>query len=139
MVGAYANAVQDAANNANGAANGFYGVGMMNMASGGMIGGTAQGVFQGQGVSAQSPVDPFAKPEAPVAAVAATPAVEGTPCSKCGTPVVGNFCTECGTPKNAPVEEPKAEEPAAAPANKCPECGAEVTGKFCTECGTEIK
>lgn len=133
MVGAYANAVQDAANNSNGAVNGFMGVGMMNMASGGMVGGAAQGAFQNQGVSAASPIDPFAKPEGAVA-VAAAPAVEGTPCPKCGTPVVGNFCTECGTPKGgAPVE------PAAEPANKCPECGAEVTGKFCTECGTEIK
>lgn len=38
LTGAYAQAVQDAANNANGAANGFMGVGMMNMASGGEIG-----------------------------------------------------------------------------------------------------
>ena len=38
LVGAYANAVQDAANNAGGAMNGFMGVGMMNMASGGMFG-----------------------------------------------------------------------------------------------------
>ena len=37
LVGAYANAVQDAANNANGAVNGFMGIGMMNMASGGMM------------------------------------------------------------------------------------------------------
>ena len=43
LTGAYANAVQDAANNANGAANGFMGVGMMNMASGGMVAGTAAG------------------------------------------------------------------------------------------------
>ena len=137
MVGAYSNAVQDAANNPNGAVNGFMGVGMMNMASGGMVGGAAQGAFQNQGVSAASPIDPFAKPEGAVAVAAASaPAVEGTPCPKCGTPITGKFCTECGTPKDgaAPAEEPKAEA-----ANKCPECGAEVTGKFCTECGTEIK
>ena len=42
LVGAYANAVQDAANNAGGAMNGFMGVGMMNMASGGMFGGVQQ-------------------------------------------------------------------------------------------------
>lgn len=36
MVGAYSNAVEEAAKNANGAANGFMGVGMMNMATGGM-------------------------------------------------------------------------------------------------------
>ena len=143
LVGAYANAVQDAANNANGAANGFYGVGMMNMASGGMMGGTAQGVFQGQGTTAQTPVDPFAKPEVAVAAapaVAPTPVVDGVPCPKCGTPITGKFCTECGTPK--PVDEPTpVEEEPAAPVveeKKCPQCGAVATGKFCTECGTQI-
>ena len=134
MVGAYANAVQDAANNANGAANGFYGVGMMNMASGGMIGGTAQGVFNQQGTTAQTAVDPFAgNNQAPaVAPVAAqAPATDGVPCPKCGTLIVGKFCPECGEPKPAPATSngPK----------KCPECGAEVTGKFCTECGTKVE
>ena len=46
LVGAYANAVQDAANNAGGAQNGFMGIGMMNMATGGMMGGAAQGPWQ---------------------------------------------------------------------------------------------
>ena len=48
LTGAYAQAVQDAANNANGAANGFMGVGMMNMASGGVVGGVANGAFVNQ-------------------------------------------------------------------------------------------
>ena len=43
LVDAYSSAVKDAANNANGAANGFMGIGMMNMASNGMMGGAAQG------------------------------------------------------------------------------------------------
>lgn len=45
MVGAYSNAVEDAAKNANGAANGFMGIGMMNMATGGMTTGAANGVW----------------------------------------------------------------------------------------------
>ena len=94
LTGAYAKAVQDAANNANGAANGMIGVGMMNMASGGMIGGVAQGAFQNQGVSAQD----LAGNQA-----AATPAPatsEGGFCPKCGAPVQAGaaFCSKCGNP-----------------------------------------
>ena len=46
LTGAYANAVQDAAKNSNGAMNGFMGIGMMNMASNGMVGGVATGPWQ---------------------------------------------------------------------------------------------
>ena len=133
MVGAYANAVQDAANNANGAANGFYGVGMMNMASGGMMGGTAQGVFNQQGTVANGTVDPFANNN--VAVAAQTPVKDGVPCPKCGTMITGKFCPECGEPK--PVE--KAAGPEKPATKKCPECGADVEGKFCTECGTKVE
>ena len=90
LVGAYGRAVQDAANNANGAAAGMMGVGMMNMASGGMIGGVAQGAFQNQGVSAQD----LQNQQAPAA-----PAAEGGKfCSKCGSPVAADaaFCSKCG-------------------------------------------
>ena len=121
LVGAYSNAVQDAANNANGAANGMFGVGMMNMASGGMMGGTAQAAFATTGTSAKTPVDPFAKEDTS----------NSVKCPKCGAVVTGKFCGECGTAR--PSEEKKKEE------KKCPKCGAVVTGKFCGECGTEIK
>jgi membrane protease subunit (stomatin/prohibitin family) len=122
LVGSYSNAVQDAANNANGAASGMFGVGMMNMASGGMMSGTSQGVFAAQGTTAAQPIDPFAKTS------------EGVKCPKCGTLITGKFCPECGEPRPEPVkEETKKEE------KKCPKCGAVVTGKFCTECGTEVK
>ena len=130
LVGSYSNAVQDAANNANGAANGMFGVGMMNMASGGMIGGTAQGVFAAQGTTAAQPVDPFAK----TAVVAG--AVDGVKCPKCGAVITGKFCSECGEPKPEAKEEPKKEKKAE---KKCPKCGAVATGKFCTECGTAIE
>ena len=80
LTGAYANAVQDAANNANGAANGLIGVGMMNMASGGMIGGAVTNAFQQQGNNVGG---------------------SGKFCSNCGSPVNGgNFCTNCGNKLN---------------------------------------
>jgi len=127
LVGAYSNAVQDAANNANGAMNGFMGVGMMNMASGGMVGGATQNPFMNNGGSAATPVDPYAKPaEAPAPVIAAAASVPaGVKCPQCGAMITGKFCSECGT--KAP-EGPK----------KCPKCGIEAKGKFCTECGTKI-
>lgn len=107
LVGAYANAVQDAANNSAGAMNGFVGMGMMNMASGGVVGGATQNVFnQNNGQQQQfTPVDPFA--QQPVAAAVQTEAPveevqeeksESTNkfCSDCGTPVTGKFCSNCG-------------------------------------------
>jgi len=94
LTGAYSRAVQDAAKNENGAANAFMGVGMMNMASGGMVGGTAQGVFQNQGVSAQD----LANGNQPAAAAAPTANGEAKFCPNCGTQSNGGkFCTNCGT------------------------------------------
>lgn len=46
MTEAYANAVESAAQNANGAINGFMGIGMVNMMSGGMVGGNVNGAWQ---------------------------------------------------------------------------------------------
>lgn len=91
LVGSYGKAVQDAANNANGAANGFMGVGMMNMASGGMMGAATQAPFQNQGVSAQDIANNGA-------AAAATTAGEGAKfCPECGKPTNGaKFCPNCG-------------------------------------------
>ena len=110
LVGAYANAVQDAAKNDGGAAQGFMGVGMMNMASGGMMGGVAQAPFANQNQAPQTPIDPFQKPEVKeepvveeakekVAAPTEEVKVEATTpkfCSNCGTPVTGKFCSNCG-------------------------------------------
>ena len=147
LVGAYANAVEGAANNANGAMNGFMGIGMMNMASGGMFNATAGNVangaqfMQGNAEMAQAAQTPVAPTEPVVAAAAvATPAAaEGEKvCSKCGAKLVGKFCTECGT-NNEEVEAPAAEE---TPAKVfCPKCGKELPAgaKFCTDCGTAIE
>ena len=90
LVGSYGRAVQDAANNPNGAGTGFMGVGMMNMASGGMIGAATTGAFQNKGVTAQDIG----------AGDASTPEGNGEVpnfCPKCGTPTNGaNFCSKCG-------------------------------------------
>lgn len=114
LTGAYANAVQDAANNANGAANGFMGLGMMNMASGGMIGGAAQTAVNNQNASASVNYDPYDN------ANRQQPVVE--------TPV-----------EETATEEPSAEAPAEA--NKfCPNCGTpSAGGNFCGSCGNKLK
>ena len=75
LVGSYGTAVVDAANNPNGAANGLFGVGMMNMASGGVLGGAAMGAFQDGNNQA---------------------AAANGYCSKCGAPLSGPFCSKCG-------------------------------------------
>ena len=94
LTGAYANAVQDAANNTSGAANAFMGVGMMNMASGGMMGGAAAGAFQRVGTTAAD-----LHGAAPAAEAQAAPVYAGAKfCPECGTKTNGaKFCPECGT------------------------------------------
>ena len=89
LVGDYGQALKDAANNPNGAATGMIGVGMMNMASGGMVAGTAQGAFQNPGYS----VAGAAQQAAPAEGTA-----EGTNfCPECGKPTNGSkFCPNCG-------------------------------------------
>jgi len=114
------NVMEKAASNSNGAANGFVGLGVMNMASGGMTGGVMQNAFTSQ-QQPQQTYDPY-KQEA--AAVSTTTPVGANKCPKCGKVGNGKFCSECGTAMVA--NGPK----------KCSKCGHEVTGNFCTECGT---
>ncbi len=109
LVGAQAQAMQDAANNTGGAAMGFMGMGMA-MNTGGM---NAANLFS---MGAQQPV---AAPAAP----AAKPAAGAWTCPSCGTAATGKFCPECGTKK--PEE-----------GWKC-SCGAVNKGKFCSECGSK--
>ena len=138
LVGAQAQAMQDAANNANGAAMGFMGMGMA-MNTGGM---NAANLFS---MGAQQPV---AAPAAPAAAAA-----DGWTCA-CGKVNKGKFCTECGAKKPADgwtcacgkvnkgkfCSECGAKKPADAPLYKCDKCGWEPEDpakppKFCPECG----
>lgn len=126
MTGAYANAVQSAASNANGAANGFMGIGMMNMAAGNAFG----GVTAGNGASPMNPqADAAVKAQTPVEAPE-TKSQENNnswKCTKCGAQNNGKFCTECGTKK----EESKF----------CTNCGNKLDNdsKFCSECGTKVE
>lgn len=98
LTGAYAQAVQDAASNAGGAANGFMGVGMMNMASGGVMGGVVtnnQAAQTTQGATQN--YDPYAKPE--INQQENNDSQDAAKfCPNCGTQSNGgNFCTNCGT------------------------------------------
>ena len=137
IIGAQAQAMQDAANNAGGAAVGFMG---MNMAQ--AAGGVNAANLYAMGAQQQ-------------AAAPAAPAAEGWTCPSCGKQAFGKFCTECGTKK--PVDgwvcpgcgavnkgkfcsECGAKKPAGAPLYKCDKCGWEPEDpahppKFCPECG----
>ena len=120
LVGAYSNAVQDAAKNESGAMNGFMGVGMMNMASGGMIGGAIGTPFVNNKASTIN-VDPYQQNQNGVSVN------NGVKCANCGNIITGKFCDECGTKAPEIVQK------------KCPKCGTIARGKFCTECGSKIE
>ena len=105
LAGAYADAMVGAANNANGAGTGFIGLGMMNMASGGMVNATNQGVWQQpQAPAGQAPAaDPNAVAAGAVvagteAAATAEEKPAGVVCPKCGqtVPEGAKFCPFCG-------------------------------------------
>ncbi len=107
LVGAQAQAMQDAAKNEAGAMTGFMGMGMAMNTGGGM---NAQNLFaMGQQQPQQQP-----------------PVQNGWQCS-CGNTVSGNFCPNCGSKK--PEPKPVADN------WRC-SCGATVNSKFCPECGS---
>ncbi|MBP3655605.1 MAG: SPFH domain-containing protein [Clostridia bacterium] len=129
LVGAQAQAMQDAAKNTAGAFTGFMG---MNMAQG-SGGVNAAQLFQ---MGAQQPV------QQPAAA-------EGWQCA-CGARATGKFCPECGAKKPEPQAGWTCPSCGAKATGKfCPECGTKKPaadgwtcscgavnkGKFCVECG----
>lgn len=129
LTGAYANAVQDAAKNSNGAMNGFMGIGMMNMASNGITGGAASGPWQN--TQNQTVVNQQPQNTAPqVNSVTTTEETLNTSSEwvcECGTKNTGKFCSNCGKKHET---------------NKvCPKCGTvnEITSKFCNECGEKLQ
>lgn len=122
LVNAYSNAVQDAAKNANGAANGFMGIGMMNMSSGGTVSGATTGPWQNteNSVSKEQEKTNIEQVEN------GSSKLDSWQCPNCKKEVQGNFCSECGTKKSSD--------------KFCPNCGKKAgnDAKFCTECGTKL-
>ncbi|MDO4283459.1 MAG: SPFH domain-containing protein [Clostridia bacterium] len=119
IVEAYSEAIPEAAKNPNGSLNGFMGVGVMNMTSGGMFTGAQNNAF------AAKPMDPQSatKVEAPKA----EEKKDTWMCPNCQKEVDGKFCSECGAKK---------------PEKKfCTQCGKELkeTCKFCPECGNPVE
>lgn len=132
MTGAYANAVEDAAKNANGAANGFMGIGMMNMATGGMTGAAATGPWNANTKNSTIDLSQQEEKKAEENATAQTQEetkADGWKC-ECGNvnPAEAKFCNNCGKAK--PSEK-----------KICPNCKAEndINNKFCNNCGTALK
>lgn len=108
LVEAQAEAMKNAASNANGAAMGFYG---LNMAA------------NAGGMNAQSFYD---RAEQEKKTQAQQAPADAWVCPQCGHQATGKFCPECGTKKPEPQG-----------GWVCPKCGTHATGKFCPECGTK--
>ncbi len=120
LVGAQAQAMQDAAKNSAGAMNGFMGVNMA-FQNGGM---NAQSLYQ-MAQDQQRMYQPAPAPAAPTAPAAKPVAGSSWQCA-CGAVNTGKFCPECGARKPASYRCDKCgwvpQDPAHPP-KFCPECG----------------
>lgn len=134
----YGEAVKAAASNSAGSMNGFMGIGMMNMASGGAIGGVAQGVWQDTTPPVQQqPANNQVQPQKPVDNTSQANSQSSSEtsnsneweCPNCHSRANGKFCPECGTKK--PEDTNKF----------CTNCGKEIKegAKFCSDCGTKVE
>ncbi|MBP3502799.1 MAG: SPFH domain-containing protein [Clostridia bacterium] len=133
----YGEAVKAAASNSSGSMNGFMGIGMMNMASGGVMGGVAQGVWQDTTPPVQQPANNQVQPQQPVnnssevnsQSSAETSNSNEWECLNCHSKANGKFCPECGTKKPENTKK------------FCSNCGKEIRegAKFCSECGTKVE
>ena len=123
MVGAYSNAVENAAKNENGAMNGFMGIGMMNMATGGVTGNAATGPWNQQN-NEGSKMDLSKKEEK----TENEESENKTWQCECGNinPEKAKFCSECGSPKNSKKVCAKCKMP------------NDANNKFCNNCGEKL-
>ncbi len=140
LTAAYANAIQAAAANENGAMNGFVGMGMMNMQAGNVFGATTAAVANnvnyqnptpGAMAEAQKPVEPQAAAPAPASQAEAQIPEGSWKCPDCGNVNIGKFCVGCGKSK---------EELEKANTVECPNCKTvwPAGTKFCGECGNKL-
>jgi len=123
MVGAYSNAVENAAKNESGAMNGFMGIGMMNMATGGVTGNAATGPWNQN--NEDSKMDLSKKEENKEEEKDAED--KNWKC-ECGNvnPGKAKFCSECGKAKNSKKVCEKCKMP------------NDPNNKFCNNCGEKL-
>lgn len=127
MVDAYSEAVKSAAENSNGAMNGFMGIGMMNMSTGNVVGGAVKGPWENTN---NSSID-LSKEQEPTQEIKEEPKEEEqkpqTWKCVCGEESKGNFCMKCGKAK-------KQEK-------LCKKCNnkLEEGAKFCSNCGEKVE
>lgn len=138
MVSSYSDAVKSAAENSNGAMNGFMGIGMMNMATGNVMGNAVANPWQNTegskiDLSNETKEETAQEEKTVVEEIVPqdteineepTAQIEKWICS-CGTENDGNFCINCGIPRKV----------------KCKKCGKELpsNAKFCPLCGTRVE
>lgn len=115
LVDAYSEAVQNAASNKSGSMNGFMGIGMMNMATNGMMGGVSSAPWQNTQNSQMNLNNEKAEVKESDKWIC-----------ECGSKNDGKFCSNCGKPKTDKKQ--------------CKNCKKmnEPTDKFCNECGTKL-